>query len=401
MDSNPRIRLLTSILAVLGGVACPAAATGQWQRHTIDRSSQGADGVRLLDVNHDGRLDIATGWEEGGQIRIYLNPGPEKSRLTWPAATVGMVASPEDAVFVDLDNDGAVDVVSSCEGRTKTMFVHWAPRASVYLAASAWKTETLACTAQQQAWMYCLPMEMDGRNGIDLVVGSKGANASVGWLESPADPRDVAAWKYHRLCDAGWIMSLERSDLDHDGDDDLLVSDRKGAGRGVFWLENPGSASAFETWPRHPLGGKDREVMFLYQADLDQDGQNEVLSAVKDRDFLVLRRSPAGWSASEIPIPAGCGTGKSIAAADIDLDGTVDVVFSCENAAGEKSGVRWLTRQGERWIDHEISGPVGVKYDQIRLVDLDADGDVDVLTCEERANLGVIWYENPTRSRAP
>jgi hypothetical protein len=26
-----------------------------------------------------------------------------------------------------------------------------------------------------------------------------------------------------------------------------------------------------------------------------------------------------------------------------------------------------------------------------------ADGDLDVLTCEERANLGVIWYENPTR----
>ena len=28
---------------------------------------------------------------------------------------------------------------------------------------------------------------------------------------------------------------------------------------------------------------------------------------------------------------------------------------------------------------------------------LDADGDLDVLTCEERKNLGVIWYENPSR----
>ena len=29
------------------------------------------------------------------------------------------------------------------------------------------------------------------------------------------------------------------------------------------------------------------------------------------------------------------------------------------------------------------------------MIDLDGDNDLDVLTCEERHNLGVIWYENP------
>ena len=43
-----------------------------WRRHAIDGSSRGADGVRLADVNGDGRPDIATGWEEGGVIRAYL-----------------------------------------------------------------------------------------------------------------------------------------------------------------------------------------------------------------------------------------------------------------------------------------------------------------------------------------
>ena len=31
------------------------------------------------------------------------------------------------------------------------------------------------------------------------------------------------------------------------------------------------------------------------------------------------------------------------------------------------------------------------------LVSRYADGDLDVVTCEERTNLGVVWYENPTR----
>ena len=34
---------------------------GSWERHTIDNSSKGADGVRVADVNGDGLLDLTTG----------------------------------------------------------------------------------------------------------------------------------------------------------------------------------------------------------------------------------------------------------------------------------------------------------------------------------------------------
>lgn len=53
-----------------------------------------------------------------------------------------------------------------------------------------------------------------------------------------------------------------------------------------------------------------------------------------------------------------------------------------------------------RWEPQEISGPRGIKYDRIELLDLDADGDLDVLSCEERdqkKGLGVFWYENPLK----
>ena len=65
--------------------------TKPWKRHTIDKSSIGADGIRLLDVNGDGLNDIATGWEEGGIIRAYLHPGKAKAKELWPKVTVGKV----------------------------------------------------------------------------------------------------------------------------------------------------------------------------------------------------------------------------------------------------------------------------------------------------------------------
>jgi hypothetical protein len=77
--------LLLLSLAMLAGLCVrPLPAVAEpWRRHVIDDSSRGADGVRLADVNGDGHQDICTGWEEGGVVRLYLNPGPERSRQKW------------------------------------------------------------------------------------------------------------------------------------------------------------------------------------------------------------------------------------------------------------------------------------------------------------------------------
>ena len=318
------LRVALFAIGVAAFTVSIANSAEPWRRHTIDGASRGADGVRLADVNGDGLSDIATGWEEGGVIRAYLNPGPRVARNAWPAVTVGRVKSPEDAVFADLDGDGSMDVVSSCEGKNRTMFVHWAPGdKNRYLDKAAWQTAAIPATADRTSWMFALPMDMDGRRGIDLVVGSKAGGAMIGWLESPADPRDLAAWKLHRLYQAGWIMSLQAHDMDGDGDQDILASDRKGPKRGLLWLENPGAKATANgaTWKEHRIGENDREVMFLTVADLDADDRNDLLCAVRGGPICFFRntgQSARPWRLYEIPMPAGCGTGKGVAVGDVD-----------------------------------------------------------------------------------
>jgi hypothetical protein len=380
-----------------------------WERHTIDDRSRGADGVRLGDIDGDGRLDIATGWEEGGTVRVYLHPGTAKVKTRWPAVTVGNAKSPEDAVFFDFDGDGVLDVVSSCEGNTRTVFVHLAPRdRAKLLDAAAWQTKAIPETERRQQWMYALALDIDARRGIDLVVGSKGKNASVGWLEAPDDRSHAAAWTYRRLRDAGWIMSLEASDIDGDGDLDILASDRNGDKRGVFWLENGGhGVESAIAWHEHAIGGEDHEVMFLDFADLDGDRRNEVVVGAKPRRVIVFS-APANprerWKPEVIELAGKLGNSKAVRVSDVDLDGQADLILSCEGANGDKSGVAWFRHVRKAnadvkpgWTMHDIAGAPGTKFDRMELVDLDADGDLDVITCEETENLGVIWYENPTR----
>ncbi len=377
------------------------AAEQPWQRHTIDNSSKGADGIRLADINGDGLMDIATGWEEGNLVRAYLHPGRGKEKQTWPAVTVGNVASPEDAVFADLDGDGAFDVISSCEGRTKSIFIHWAPQEKPsLLQADKWTTKVIPATAKSQSWMYALPFNVDGQHGLDLIVGSKGWNGSIGWLENPQNSRNLSEWKFHKIQEAGWIMSLISTDMNQDGLMDVLVSDRRGPKRGIYWLQHPGKNAVKEgaEWIRHDIGAADREIKFIALGDLDQDGKDDVIGI--DKTAIVwFRFQNKKWNEHVIPLPDGVGGGKSPAVFDVDLDGKNDLVFSCEGANGPLSGMRWLSWRNspfdKEWQSHKIAGEPGLKYDRVVPYDVDGDGDLDVLCCEERDQLGVFWYENP------
>ena len=391
-------RALPTLVLLLPALASAQISGKPWTRHTIDNSSRGAGGVKLIDINTDGRPDVATAWKEAGAIRVYYNEGRVGVRSPWPQVTVGNVGSPEDAVFADLDSDLAFDVVSACEGDQRALFVHWAPKNfDRYFDPKAWTTGIIPASRDRMMWMFALPMQVDGLHGVDLIAGGKGPGAELGWMEAPANARDLAAWRWHRLRPAGWIMSIHTLDMDSDGDLDILFSDRNGERSGIYWLQNPGRAAPpSQPWPEHLIGAQGTEAMFLDVADFDGDGLHDIVAAVKPRETRIFkRRSKDGlrWASETIAWPAMVGTAKAVRLADVNNDGRVDLIYSAEQADGELRGVAWMDL-ASRTV-HDISGAPGTKYDLMELYDLDADGDLDVLTTEETDGLGVVWYENP------
>ncbi len=401
MRDVPILRLTAALAAFLSltQTACAAslraAHAEEWKVHSIDHDGRGADGVRFADVNGDGLLDLASGWEEQGESRAYLHPGHAYVKKPWPKVTVGKSGSVEDAVFCDLDQDGAVDVVSSSE--SKAVYVHWAPKEKkAYLDGNAWRTEKLpASEPLRNNWMITVPLQIDGRNGPDLL--SAGKDSRVFWFEAPPDARALDKWRAHMISDkGGWTMGLAAVDMDGDGDRDALLGIRT-KNPGIKWLENPGPGpDQTKPWAVHEVGPQGTAMGFVAVADLDGDGFLDVVAPVMGAKKLWILRGLGGggkkWQTIDIPLPKSRNKGAAVG--DIDLDGRADVVIT-----HEFGDAAWLSHEGGlasgHWTYHRIAG--GGKLDDVTLYDVDGDGDLDVFTTDEKG-LQVVWYENPTHN---
>jgi hypothetical protein len=372
-----------------------------WPLHQIDAEGKGSDGVRLADVNGDGLLDAVSGWEEAGEVRVYLHPGADKAATAWPKVVVGRVTRPEDAVFVDLDGDGAMDVVSCTENGGPGISVHWAPKASGdYMKPGAWRTASFDWS-DAHGWMWCAPAQLDGAHGVDLVAGGK--SSELVWLEAPGNPRDLSAWKMHVIseaaADGGWTMSVIPVDIDGDRDLDIVWTSRKKGVGAVRWMENPGPGEAQKRpWKAHRVGPDGWDWMLADVGDVDGNGYPDIVapvSAPREKKGVYLLANPGPgegqWKMFFLGKPAG--RTKGAAFGDFNGDGRMDVGVTVSGA-----GFKWLeydkTPLSEDWTVHAAGARGGGKMDVATLYDVDGDGDTDVMTCDERG-AELLWYENP------
>lgn len=383
-----------------------ARTSAPWPRHTIDNSSSGADGVKLADINKDGHVDIVTGWEEGGLTKLYLNPGKAKVKEIWPAVTVGVTPNVEDAVFMDMNNDGRLDVVSCGEKGSEKIYVHLAPKKKI-LQAEKWKQIVLPASDGRMMWMFAEPLQLDGKNGEDLIAAGK-HGAELGWFKAPRKAKRWKDWTWHSISPVGWVMSILIRDMDSDGDMDIIITDRREALTGCRWLENPGEQKAQQkAWNSHLISGGGLEVMFMSMADMDGDGEEEAVVAERSQQTIRIYKKwdkeGLKWGEQIIELPSFTGNAKSVEVGDLNGDGTNDLIISTNTDKYKKEGLIWLDGnriKGVKDSDFQtISGLHKAKYDKVELLDIDEDGDLDILICEENygeksEGLGVVWYEN-------
>lgn len=375
--------------------------------HTIDNSYIGADGARP-----DPRAGLEPGefavvWEQSGLTALYTPRRASAAACVWPFEFVGATPSAEDAVAADIDGDGDRDVLVCMEGleRRVTAFINDENAGFV--------EHTFDLPPFK--WMVGAPMDLDADGRADLVVGGRfvtqNTQGAMAWLQPGENAAAFNEWNERIIADAGWPMALLAMDMDGDGDDDIVVADRFGATRGLKWVENPAPNFDRTPWNTHFIGLATRRARAVAAADMDGDGDIDFIAPYErvnntPHGMIYLENTGAGWTETPLPMPATIGVPKAIVIEDFNLDGRLDFALTCELAYDPLIGVCVYVAGEDGWIIEDVSGPAGCKFDVLTAVDLDDDGDLDLVTTEEGDNgalpaLGVIWYENPVRRPGP
>ena len=230
--------------------------------------------------------------------------------------------------------------------------------------------------------------DFDGDDDVDIVAGSNLYENIHG----------NGKFQARRVGISGGAYALDVSDLDGDGDADVMATYGDFRGGSIVWYENADGKGAFSSHSVGPLSGRSMSVV---TSDIDGDGDLDVLSAsqVRYATFWYENVDGQGTFGAEKRISEqGAG---SVFAADIDGDADIDVLASISDVAEGAGEIVWyenMDGKGNFGTANRIT-PLRVAY-SVAAADLDDDGDLDVIAGSgsgRPGNPGLAWHENDGR----
>jgi len=232
--------------------------------------------------------------------------------------------------------------------------------------------------------------DFDGDGDTDLAVSLKNINVvqpltNTGGILSLGAAVSLTGVEPHEM--AG-------GDVDGDGDMDLVTSNRSSNNLQLV-LNNGG---VFSAGALLPVGGRPTGVVV---ADLNGDGQRDLAVAAHDSrrvDVLLGTGSGAFGAVQSTPTPFN-EKPSGMTAGDLDGDGDLDLATTLEN-----NGVGYvvvLRNGGGASFTTTPFASSGLNPSSILAADLDVDGDLDLATADEDSNVVSALANNGAASFGP
>lgn len=316
------------------------------------------------DIDNDGDVDVVV--TAGGTVddlAWFENDGSESFTLQ---TIDGSFDGANDAVIVDLDQDGNVDVVA-CASTAND--IHW------------WENDGAESFTE-----HSIDDDFAGVRNIDVgdvnddsYLDVAGASSDgISWWEN-----DGAESFTERIVNStfGLAKDVFIVDLDSDGDKDLVGSSSL---NGIYWWENDGS----ESFTQKAINSTIVDIYNLHTGDLNNDGNIDIAATSLNLNQVIWWENDGSETFTQHILNDTFENARGIYIADIDSDNDYDIVA----AAYTSDSFAWWENDGTGTFTQKILDSINGAED-VFVVDLDSDGDQDVLGCAA-ASVDVFWWQN-------
>ncbi|HMV67252.1 MAG TPA: FG-GAP-like repeat-containing protein [Myxococcota bacterium] len=286
---------------------------------------RGASSIAAGDIDGDGLPEICT-VRESGQVACFENDGAFKMALAGSSNSWGGPS------LADLDGDGSVEIINANMVWSSSGALLWT---GVDGAGGAAGTGAVSFAA-----------DIDG-DGVQEVVNDRAIYRADGSLKC----RNTAL--SHGLAGVG--------NFDADPYGEVVI-----VGSGVVALMDDDCATLWTA--SIPLGGYGGAPNI---ADFDGDGQAEVGVAGGSRYVVFETNGSILWSS---PVQDFSSNRTGSATFDFEGDGSAEVVYGDERFLRIYDGLTGAIR-------FQVAHASGTTYENPLIVDVDADGNAEVVTC--------------------
>ncbi len=313
------------------------------------------------DVDGDGLADLAVALAAKKRVQILWGAPPTPYHTVMLEEAMADEAEPYRAQLLDVDGDGALDLLAT--GVTYTALLLRGDGEGLF---EPFEEDTLPDSYYMRTWRWAAAGDLDGDGHRDLYgfrdsyPGSGRGNAVVAY--------GIEGGRFEHTTLLGEAREALFSDLDGDGDLDLILEAREGSAMLVAWqVPGEGARPVFEE-VEGPAGSSGKPVM--WQPATRRPAR--VLASGRDVLLEVSIAAPDGVVGVRTLATTGTlGVRPWFATPlDADADGRVDVAV----ALTRSSAFAVLLSRGEQPAQTVLYGDAGPTRDVVLVDDLDGDG---------------------------
>jgi hypothetical protein len=351
----------------------------------INMQAGGVQSVAATDVDGDGDLDVLSASFTDNEIAWFQNVdgkgsfGAQQVISTQAGGAYSVAAA-------DVDGDGDVDVLSASFSDNK---IAWYQNMDGKGSFGAQQVISMQASGAYSV----MAADVDGDGDLDVLSASYHDN-TIAWYQN-TDGRGSFGSQQVISRQANGAKSVAAADMDGDGDLDVLSASSTSSDNKIAWYQNADGKGSFS--PQQVISTQARGAQSLAAADVDGDGNMDVLSAsffYNDNKIAWYQNSDgkASFGPQQVISTQASGT-RSVAAADVDGDGDVDVLSASSMSNDHK--IAWYQNSNgkgsfgsQQLISTEVIGA-----ESVAAADVDRDGDIDVLSASS-IDGQIAWYEN-------